>query len=99
MKQGDVTQNIGKYQCLLTCSPYGGKRGGIERWDGVPDSNNSCDDWIDICLKNYVCDRYVFVTDDNIQKYKQYVKEELQNTCHWGSNKEYVVVIDKTCCS
>ena len=99
MKQGDVTQNTGKYQCLLTCSPYGGKHGGIERWDGVPDSDNSCDDWIDICLKNYECDRYVFVTDDNIQKYKPYVKEELQNTCHWGSNKEYVVVIDKTCCS
>lgn len=88
----DAIESKGKYQCLLTCSPYGS----IEKWEGTPNSNYSCDKWIDICLENYDCERYVFVTDDKIEKYKPYVKETLENTCHWGKNSEYVVVIDKS---
>ena len=87
----DATKSTGEYECLLTCSPYGN----IERWKSVPESNYSCDDWIDICLKNYKCNRYVFVTDGNIQKYKPFVKETFTNMCHWGKNEEYVVVISK----
>ena len=79
-----------KHQSLLTCSPYGN----LEHWDGVPDSNLSCDDWIDICMRNHVCERYVFVTDGNIVKWRPWVKEVWQNTCHWGSNEECVVVVD-----
>jgi hypothetical protein len=87
----DARSNTGTYQCLLTCSPYGN----IEQWQGVPNSGYSCDKWIDICLKNYDCQKYVFVTDDKIGKYKKYVSENLENTSHWGSNTECVVVITK----
>lgn len=86
----DATTSSGEYECLLTCSPYGD----IERWDGVPATNISCDGWIDICLKNYKCKQYVFVVDGSISKYKAYVKETFTNTCHWGTNDELVVVID-----
>lgn len=88
----DACVGNGKYQCLLTCSPYGN----IEQWQGVPCMGYSCDKWIDICLKNYDCEKYVFVTDDNITKYKKYVMENLENTSHWGTNTEYVVVITKS---
>ena len=87
----DACTSEGKYQCLLTCSPYGN----IEQWQGVPCYGYSCDEWIDICLKNYECEKYVFVTDDKIGKYKSYVTEYIQNTSHWGENVECVVVITK----
>lgn len=87
----DACTSEGKYECLLTCSPYGN----IEQWEGVPSNGYSCDKWIDICLKNYDCEKYVFVTDEKISKYKEYVAEYLENTSHWGSNTECVVVISK----
>ncbi len=87
----DCCKNTGKYQCLLTCSPYGN----IENWPGVESVNRGCDRWIDICLKNYDCQKYLFVTDDLITKYVPYIKETLTNRSHFGSNKEYVVIITK----
>jgi hypothetical protein len=87
----DVCESEGTYECLMTCSPYGK----IEQWKGVPVLGYSCDKWIDICLKNFNCKKYVFVTDNLITKYKDYVTENLENTSHWGNNLEYVVVITK----
>ena len=88
LKVADVCNSKGKYDCLFTCSPYGL----IEKWN-QPIQNYSCDEWISICLKNFKCDKYVFVTDDKIRKYKKNVVEELTNTSHWGKNKEYIVAI------
>lgn len=88
----DCITSTGTYDCLLTCSPYGN----IENWKGVESTNYNCDRWIDICLQNYDCNKYVFVTDNLITKYRKFVKEELENTSHWGSNIEYVVVIEKS---
>lgn len=79
----------GKYDCLFTCSPYGL----IESWN-QPIENHTCDEWISICLNNFKCDKYVFVTDDKIKKYKKYIVEELINTSHWGKNNEYIVAIN-----
>ena len=87
----DACTNSGEYECLLTCSPYGN----IEQWQGVKSLGYSCDKWIDICLKNYDCQKYVFVTDDVIGKYRGYIAEDLENTSHWGSNTEHVIVITK----
>ena len=87
----DSCLETGAYDCLLTCSPYEN----IEQWQGVPNLGYTCDKWIDICLKNYDCSKYVFVTDDKISKYKGYIAEHLENTSHWGSNMECVVVITK----
>ena len=87
----DACLSTGTYECLLTCSPYEN----IEQWKGVPNMGYSCDKWIDICIKNYDCNKYVFVTDDKISKYKKFVVEHLENNSHWGSNMEGVVVITK----
>ena len=86
----DVLTDSGKYECLFTCPPYEN----IENWPGVPQLNYSCDKWIDICLNNFDCERYVFVVDDKIEKYKKFIKEEIVNTSHFSKNKEYIVVID-----
>lgn len=87
----DAAKTTGKYDALLTCSPYGD----IENWPGVETSTRDCDDWIDVCLQNYDCKKYVFVTDNTIKRYINYVDDELENTSHWGSNKEFIVVITK----
>jgi hypothetical protein len=84
----DSIKSTGSYDCLLTCSPYGL----IEQW-GQKIKNYSCDEWIDICLDNFKCDRYVFITDNKISKYKKYIKETMVNTSHWGKNLECVIVI------
>lgn len=87
----DCLESKGEYECLLTCSPYGD----IENWPDVPRTTMGCDKWIDVCLENFTCGRYVFVTDGNIIKYKSYVKEQIINTSHLAENMEYIVVIDK----
>ena len=91
IQKKDTLKEYGEYDCLFTCSPYND----IEKWPGVKSENYSCDKWIDVCLCHYKCNRYVFVTDDKIDKYKKYVKEEIVNTSHFKANKEYVVVINK----
>ena len=85
--QKDAINSNGEYDCLLTCSPYNLK----ETW-GDDIENKSCDEWIDVCLKNFKCKRYVFVVDKT-EKYKNFITEEIENKSHFGSNKEYVVVI------
>lgn len=84
----DSLKSKGNYECLFTCSPYGN----IENWNQKIKSY-SCDEWIDKIIARYKCNRYVFVTDNTIKKYKKYVKEKINNTSHWGKNSEYVVVI------
>ena len=83
-----------EFDCMLTCTPYEN----IEEWingEGKKiTSKMNCDDWIDKLTQNFKCKKYVFVTDGNILKYKNYVQEELENTSHFGKNKEYVVVIN-----
>lgn len=79
------------FDCLFTCPPYSD----IEQWPGVDPVKRSCDEWIDMCLKNYKCARYVFVVDDTIEKYKDNIVETLENTSHFGRNNEYLVVIDR----
>ena len=49
---------------------------------------------IDICLNNFDCKKYLFVVDDTL-KYKQFIVEILENKSHFGSNTEYVILINK----
>lgn len=91
LEQGDIR----KYKVnaepwgVLTCPPYGD----IEEYPESDNKNISCDEWIDIVLKNVRCNKYVFVVDDKIDKYKDYIVEIITNKSHFGSNDEYVVVI------
>lgn len=90
LKKTNAETNIYEGEALLTCSPYGS----TEKYPIGDTPEHSCDDWIDICLRQYKCRRYVFVTDGNISKWKKNIVEELVNTCHWGKNSEYVVVVE-----
>ncbi len=87
--QKDTLNSTGKYPCLFTCSPYSD----IEQWDGVPVNKMTCDDWIDVCLVNFKCERYVFIVDKT-DRYKDKITEVLENKSHFGSNHEYIIVID-----
>lgn len=89
LKVRDSLKTSGNYDCLFTCSPYSS----LETWN-IKTKKYSCDKWISKCLENYKCKRYVFVTDDKIKKYKKYIREKIENKSHWGTNYEYVVVID-----
>lgn len=85
----DSTKQKDGYDCLFTCPPYST----LEQWPGVDLQKKSCDEWIDMCLENYDCEKYVFVVDDTVEKYKNYIVETIENTSHFGRNNEYIVVI------
>lgn len=97
----DVTKNFGVYDCLLTCSPYAtidryGNRKNIETWNNPDQLALTCDEWIDICLQNYKCRKYVFVTDETIVKYRPYIVGTIGNMGHMGKNCEYIIYLDFT---
>ena len=92
----DVFEGEGEYESLFCCPPYQD----IEQWNfdssgKCVDKSLSCDDWIDICLRKFKCKRYLFVVDDrSTVKYKNNVVEKIKNRSHFGSNFEYVVLIE-----
>ena len=86
----DVLSSTGTYPCLFTCPPYSDK----EIWKGEITDSRSCDDWIDICINNFKCSRYLFVVDSTV-KYKDYIVDEIKNKSHLNKNTEYVIMIDR----
>lgn len=86
----DVLKSSGTYECLFTCPPYND----IEIWEDVNPINKSCDEWIDICLNNFKCKKYLFVVD-NTEKYKDFIVDEIINKSHMNQNKEYIILIKK----
>lgn len=86
----DIMESYGTFDCLFTCPPYEDK----EQWLEVPISRNTCDDWIDICLSHFKCKKYLFVVD-YIEKYIDYVVDEIRNKSHLNMNSEYVVLIER----
>lgn len=89
MECKDVLQSSGEYECLFTCPPYGDK----EQWWKYKSDTRSCDDWIDICLKNFKCKRYLFIVDYT-EKYKDYIVDEIINRSHLNNNNEYIIMIN-----
>ena len=89
MANAETNSYIG--ECLLTCPPYDD----IERYPIGDVLLHNCDDWIDICIRQCDCRRYVFVVDNRIEKWKSNVVEEISNRSHFEKNVEYVVVIEK----
>lgn len=85
----DSIYDIGKYECLFTCPPYGNK----ENWHQNIEEL-SADEWITICIENYKCKRYLFVVD-RTEKYRQCVVEELYNKSHFSNAKELVILIER----
>lgn len=89
VKLKNSLEDKGEYDCLFTCPPYGSK----ENWNQEIEEL-SADEWIDICIKNYKCKKYLFVVDKT-EKYKEYIVDELINKSNWGTNKEIVIIIDR----
>lgn len=86
--QDVLTANKEAYECLLTCPPYGGK----EHWNVNKDEvEKTCDEWIEICLEKYNCKKYVFVVDKT-EKYKEHIVETINNSSHFGTSNEYVLI-------
>ena len=86
----DVLCSSGAYECLFTCSPYNNK----EQWNDETSIIKSCDEWIDECLKRFDCKEYLFVVDE-VDKYSNYVVEELPNQSLFGKSREKVVLISR----
>ena len=84
----DIFNSKGEYECLFTCPPYNLK----EIWS-QDIKNLSCDEWINICLNNFKCKKYIFVVDNTIL-FKDNIIEELNNKSHFSSNKEYIILIE-----
>lgn len=85
--QKDVLESHESYSCLFTCPPYGDLEIYLEG-----QVIKSCDDWIDICLKNFKCDKYLFVVNET-EKYKDNVVEEIGYTSYFRNSKELVILI------
>ena len=92
--------NRGAYDCLLTCPPYAtyekGVLSNIEEWNNPNQEILTCDQWIDVCLQNYKCRKYLFVVDDSIVKYRNFIVGNIGNKGHMGRNTEFLVFIDFT---
>lgn len=86
----DIFNSNGIYDCLFTCPPYNLK----EQWN-EHETNLTCDEWIDICLQNFKCKKYLFVVDTT-EKYKNNIVETIGNKSHFGSNNEYVILIENS---
>lgn len=91
VKEKDILDSHGIYECLFTCPPYGGK----EHWNILNDLvEKSCDEWIDECLNRFDCFKYLFVVDET-SKYKDNIVETLINKSHLVQKEEYVVLISR----
>lgn len=92
----DIFKNSGKAPCILTCTPYADIEEWVDSKGNKITSKYDCDAWIDIIMERFDCERYIFVTDGNILKWKPYVVEVLENTSHFGKNNEFVVMVERT---
>jgi 16S rRNA G966 N2-methylase RsmD len=82
----DSLKEKNSFDCLFTCPPYGNK----ETYNNESQIL-SADDWIDVCLQNYKCEKYLFVVDKT-EKYRKNIVKEITNKSHFNENKEYVLL-------
>lgn len=85
-----LTAQPESYNCILTCPPYYNKE-----IYSTETEFKTCDEWIEIVLNKYNCEKYVFVVDKTKQ-FNQYVQEELITKSHFNATSEKVIVIENT---
>ena len=90
VNEADIEFINGTYDTLFTCPPYGTK----EVWTNSNGDQLSCDEWIDVCLKQFKCRKYLFVVDKT-EKYKDGIVDVIVNKSHFGINEEKVVLIER----
>ena len=110
----DAFNSTGKYDVILTCPPYSKpvsklKNIQIEEWKNSNGEKISCeftcDEIIDKVLRNYDANKFIFIVDDSMQNYREYIKEKHENVNYINArqgkltsasrNYEAVVVITK----
>lgn len=82
----DIKNDNGTYSCLFTCPPYSD----IENWS-MPLENKTCDEWIDLIMSKYKCEKYVFVVNKT-EKYHKNIVEIIENKSHFSNVSEYILV-------
>lgn len=106
---GDAFNSTGVYDVMLTCPPYSNEKGKqIEVWQGSTgkiECEFTCDEIIDKFLRNFECNLYIFIVDDSMKTYRDYIKEKHENVNYLGArggkltsaslNYEAIVVITK----
>lgn len=87
-----ITTTLGNtFPCLFTQVPNGSS----EHWPGCNQLPAlTCDQWIDQCLKNFNCKRYVFVVAGT-EKYQDKIVDVIINKSYLGASRSYIVIIDK----
>ena len=106
---GDMFASTGKYDAMITCPPYSNEAGKqIEVWQsssGKIECQFTCDEIIRKLLERYECGTYVFVVDDSMKDYRDFIREKHENVNYIGArngkltdashNYEAVVVISR----
>ena len=84
----DSTKTVGVHDCLFTRLPNLSNK-----TCGIGADNTTCDWLIDLCVKNYKCQKYVFVVDKT-DKYADKIDFVINDNGHILTSKEHVIVID-----
>ena len=81
----DSSQTIGTYQCLFANIPSGD-----EEYQGVINIHTS-DEWIDICLNNYKCNRYIFIVK-HTERYADKIVDKINNRYNFIDDYEIILI-------
>ena len=81
----DSSQTIGTYQCLIANVPSGD-----EEYQDVHNIHTS-DEWIDICLNNFKCKRYVFIVK-HTERYADKIVDTLNNRYDFIDDYEIILI-------
>jgi hypothetical protein len=87
-----IESSKGSYPCLFTCPPYGTK----EKWTDQVEDSLPAYEYIDLCLNNFKCERYVFVVDE-VGPYEEFVANSIMSKSHFSrGHAEKIVVINSS---
>ncbi len=81
----DSSQVHGEYQCLFANVPSGG-----EEYQDV-ETTYSSDEWIDICLNNCKCQRYVFLVNGT-ERYKDRIVDTIASRYNFIDDYSIIVI-------
>ena len=81
----DSSQTIGTYQCLIANVPSGD-----EEYQDVHNIHTS-DEWIDICLNNFKCKRYVFIVK-HTERYADKIVDTINNRYDFIDDYEIILI-------
>ena len=81
----DSSRTIGTYQCLFANIPSGD-----EEYQDV-DNIYTSDEWIDICLNNYKCNKYIFIVK-HTERYADKIVYKINNRYNFIDDYEIILI-------